>query len=509
MTTFDRTGHYRTNQHGTTFWVSGHTVSRDDWPSGLPRPVMRAYLCDDAVLSSRNVTIPNARCPVCYEPVFFFMAANGGRVFFDDLGPPWPKHGCTISPTVDVPGFADADSIARWLQGRRDALGPSAPDDALSVRPDCMRGTARIVRRRGTTIAVVETDEGTLAFQIEGAWEGRASKTVFFRKVEPPDAPEALEYLSPELTVVAMRVVAVVELPTKPSIDDFPAIAELGIPEVEVWFPAYLRGFARGPRLKIGGHVVGVAGRLGRSRVVLLPLAAWFDKDEDDWVGDDAECVDNGLRQVREWTGRIARMLDKSSKTPKDPLYRDVFVWLVPERSWAFNMELTVRNLSYLGRPRSGTSLGPPPVHVVQALESEIEEGLCETRFGLEELTPGERAYLSEGAKRHTEKRWLAAMLTEAGLDPIFARLEGEGVRFQFMGTRIGLQLRWGQQAILPDGRRLLVLLHLSSLELGLAFVHFGAPVEDEYGFETHQADAIFHAKRLATVLKFLGAGPE
>ena len=38
---------------------------------------------------------PGARCPVCRRPVFYFESRNGGRVFFDELGPPWPKHGCT------------------------------------------------------------------------------------------------------------------------------------------------------------------------------------------------------------------------------------------------------------------------------------------------------------------------------------------------------------------------------------------------------------------------------
>ena len=65
MTTFDRSGHYRTNQYGTTFWVSGHAVSRDDWPAGVPRPVTRPYRHDDDASPSRNVTIPNARCPRC------------------------------------------------------------------------------------------------------------------------------------------------------------------------------------------------------------------------------------------------------------------------------------------------------------------------------------------------------------------------------------------------------------------------------------------------------------
>jgi hypothetical protein len=45
----------------------------------------------------RGSTIPNARCPVCRQSVFFYQSPNGGRVFFDDLGPPWPKHPCTSS----------------------------------------------------------------------------------------------------------------------------------------------------------------------------------------------------------------------------------------------------------------------------------------------------------------------------------------------------------------------------------------------------------------------------
>lgn len=40
---------------------------------------------------------PNARCPVCGESVFFYQSPYGGRVFFDDLGPPWPRHPCTSS----------------------------------------------------------------------------------------------------------------------------------------------------------------------------------------------------------------------------------------------------------------------------------------------------------------------------------------------------------------------------------------------------------------------------
>nr|CAD6602630.1 hypothetical protein RFYW14_01175 [Pseudorhizobium flavum] len=38
---------------------------------------------------------PNAKCPECGDPVFFYANSAGSRVFFDHLGPPWPKHWCT------------------------------------------------------------------------------------------------------------------------------------------------------------------------------------------------------------------------------------------------------------------------------------------------------------------------------------------------------------------------------------------------------------------------------
>jgi len=48
-----------------------------------------------ALASYESYINPFAKCPVCGEPVFFYQATDGGRVFFDELGPPWPKHPCT------------------------------------------------------------------------------------------------------------------------------------------------------------------------------------------------------------------------------------------------------------------------------------------------------------------------------------------------------------------------------------------------------------------------------
>ena len=47
-----------------------------------------------------SYTIPNACCPVCGALVFFHQSSNGGRVFFDRLGPPWPKHACTNDHSI-------------------------------------------------------------------------------------------------------------------------------------------------------------------------------------------------------------------------------------------------------------------------------------------------------------------------------------------------------------------------------------------------------------------------
>jgi len=57
-------------------------VDGGDW-SGKSRAVYETF------------TIPNAACPVCGASVFFYQSPHGGRVFFDQLGPPWPKHQCT------------------------------------------------------------------------------------------------------------------------------------------------------------------------------------------------------------------------------------------------------------------------------------------------------------------------------------------------------------------------------------------------------------------------------
>jgi hypothetical protein len=46
---------------------------------------------------------PNATCPVCGDRVFYYANKFGSRVFFDELGWPWPKHACTDRRTIRTP----------------------------------------------------------------------------------------------------------------------------------------------------------------------------------------------------------------------------------------------------------------------------------------------------------------------------------------------------------------------------------------------------------------------
>lgn len=42
----------------------------------------------------RSFITPNASCPICGDRVWFYASPHGGRVYFDEIGWPWPKHPC-------------------------------------------------------------------------------------------------------------------------------------------------------------------------------------------------------------------------------------------------------------------------------------------------------------------------------------------------------------------------------------------------------------------------------
>lgn len=59
---------------------------------------------------------PNAFCPVCGASVYFYQSPYGGRVFFDDLGPPWPKHPCTDNGEIPERNRQPSISKPKWQE---------------------------------------------------------------------------------------------------------------------------------------------------------------------------------------------------------------------------------------------------------------------------------------------------------------------------------------------------------------------------------------------------------
>lgn len=71
-------------------WKGGSLFSST---KSIPTPIRTVHGFSNQY--SDSYTNPNARCPVCGASVFFYRSPSDGKVYFDELGPPWPKHPCT------------------------------------------------------------------------------------------------------------------------------------------------------------------------------------------------------------------------------------------------------------------------------------------------------------------------------------------------------------------------------------------------------------------------------
>lgn len=91
-----------------------------------------------------SYTNPNAKCPVCGKQVFFYHSPEGGRVFFDSLGPPWPKHPCTHNDSnrISLPFGTDSLSSDKHknqqiqFPWQREEWAPFLCSDIAQIPPD-------------------------------------------------------------------------------------------------------------------------------------------------------------------------------------------------------------------------------------------------------------------------------------------------------------------------------------------------------------------------------------
>lgn len=133
MSTYRRRGHYRRGPNGQRVWVSSHDVTRSGGskysytqPPQRRRPSMTTIpTAPGPRQQTPKWAEPNARCPVCGAAVYFYKNEAGSRVYFDEIGPPWPKHPC-----LDIPFFTRPDPA---FEGPCEEPKPLSPK-SVSVR---------------------------------------------------------------------------------------------------------------------------------------------------------------------------------------------------------------------------------------------------------------------------------------------------------------------------------------------------------------------------------------
>ncbi len=110
-----------------------------------------------------SYTIPNAKCPVCGASVFFYQSENGGRVFFNDLGPPWPKHPCTSNPMNGAPIPSTSNDSSFKLPGwQKDGWYPVIVKKLLKNKPFNFQ-VDRIDTLYTTRLAIIINDHNETA----------------------------------------------------------------------------------------------------------------------------------------------------------------------------------------------------------------------------------------------------------------------------------------------------------------------------------------------------------
>lgn len=122
----------------------GHMGRRGAGDSNL-QASPNVYLTHHGYYDYASYVNPNAICPMCGAQVFFYQSPDGGRVFFDDLGPPWPKHPCTdlsLRPVGDsrnshpVTGTGQS-AVQRKYSWQKEGWKPFICLRVVQVQPDC------------------------------------------------------------------------------------------------------------------------------------------------------------------------------------------------------------------------------------------------------------------------------------------------------------------------------------------------------------------------------------
>jgi hypothetical protein len=99
---------------------------------------------------------------VCGAQVFFYSNEFGSRVYFDELGPPWPKHPCTDNSS-DVGHFTPSPPVG--LRNPFAARNPSSTANDVDRIAYVVTEAVKVGPRRHVTLTTFGGDVVKLAIE--------------------------------------------------------------------------------------------------------------------------------------------------------------------------------------------------------------------------------------------------------------------------------------------------------------------------------------------------------
>lgn len=103
-------GFWYTRWDGQKFYSEnyyGESKPQNNKPDKVTSFIAESNREQQIVYSDPRNRCYSTKCPECGEEVFF-VRYNGGTVWFDELGSPWPKHPCFL-------GFESNNTHVRFL----------------------------------------------------------------------------------------------------------------------------------------------------------------------------------------------------------------------------------------------------------------------------------------------------------------------------------------------------------------------------------------------------------
>lgn len=162
---------------------SGGSWERPPRPPTPPGPPDEGFVRDElrgpwaaghaATDLGEPLTYPTT-CPYCGARIFFHTNGNGDVVFFDALGPPWPKHACLASDFRTSEGSNSAWTTILEIASLR--VPPSSIPVPRERMMTLVLGWATSAEgMEGQTLrgVVVRTEEPRIAYREEASGFGR------------------------------------------------------------------------------------------------------------------------------------------------------------------------------------------------------------------------------------------------------------------------------------------------------------------------------------------------